>query len=193
LIDNATPAQKKAVKLYTQEGVYQKINGRLRRDVPREGEMLKVTNDLDAVISKAKLDKGVIAKRMIAGEFADDFLSKPVGYEFTDKAYTSTTLNGKQFGADYVDAFKRNQEGWSAQDARDAASKGEAAPPPRSTTVALMRVSIPKGSNALYIGKHSADKGFHSELLLPRGSKFRIASVDKTTGEVNVEYLGVAE
>ncbi len=50
----------------------------------------------------------------------------------------------------------------------------------------VFRINVPRGSRALYVDSISVGQG-EKELLLPRGSKFKVDKVTKVNGQTRVE------
>jgi len=176
---NATKAQLESVLSYT-EGDALGINLSLRasnqkealaRLSAREKQMIK---DLDAMMKKApELRKPSVVFRTVdlGSDVADDFIG-PVGSEFVDDAYVSTTPS--------QEAYKKIL--------RDADDMFQMYRP------ANLKIVLPENSQGIGLGESllgdDAPFLYQKEFLLPRGTRFRVlerkvvAGVEEITLEV---------
>ncbi|TWU22448.1 ADP-ribosyltransferase exoenzyme [Novipirellula galeiformis] len=133
---------------------FQEINGDLRSG---KGTRNKATiQKLDSAIAKSKTTTDQQLFRAAKIPAIDEALKSGniEGLEFSDHAYTSTSKDKSR-----ADNF-----------ARDGAR--------------MFKVNVPKGSSAIDVGDHAGGLKGEQEVLLPRGSKFRVKGVQKVKEKV---------
>lgn len=157
---------------------YETINGRLRGGGRPDAEERAVIAGLDSALRRSRLREPVETYRgMVAtpGSPAANLLNQlRPGATFTDKAYTSTTVDPKG-----VDRFL-----------------GNLGPQPTGTRTVKMKVRLPAGTPAVYLNAATPPRGMTNftkeyELLVARGGTYRvIGRTDRgTTTEIEVEYV----
>lgn len=148
--------EKRQTAYWTTYGDADSVNGDIRRGQPSE-KTAKMMQHIDAAIAKERTTADLTVYRAMAGttrydtkpgnmETVDDGL--PIGSIITDPGFVSTT-------ADYDSATV------FAKLARDPV---------------IMKIRIPKGSNALHLHPGRTAHPREHEILLPRGSRFRVIS-----------------
>lgn len=155
--------QKLATKTYTGEA-YTEINGGLRSGKIPPGHQQTV-KELDSAIGQSTLPENTVLYRGMEMNSTLRENIKP-GATFTDKAYTSTSLDQGN-----PDRFAGGENG------------------------AVMRVKAPAGQKGLALQSIS-DYPEEKEVLLPRGTSYKITSVtrDPSTGRtyIDAEIIGEA-
>jgi hypothetical protein len=126
--------------------------------------MMEATREIDAAIKASEIPEDIIVFRGMPSELLP---KNAVGAEFTDKGYGSTSLDFEM-----ADKFAK----WTRED---------------GFTPAIIEIKVPKGSDGIYM-ENLWDNG-ESELLLPRGTKYKITSDTYQTSHFNekVRYLTV--
>lgn len=158
--DGLSKAERDELKNYT-ETDFTSINRRLRTG----GRLYQMTEDefdekvkqLDSALSKAEVPEPVIAYRGVIGDFAKKLGESKPGEVVTDLGYSSTSLRedkAVEFGGDNGISLTSNT---------------------------MMRISVPKGAKGAYLNaaRISTYTG-ENELLLMRGTKFRVIKTEKT-------------
>lgn len=148
-----TSDEMNSVGRYTENDFYQSLNKALRN-----GEKLDVTkasaiSNIDTSIQKQVLRNDIYTYR---GGIFDANLTKnwKAGSVIEDKAFISTSLE-RDIAKEFINT-------------RDAKVLGSDA--------TLFKIKVPKGSNGLFVDLAQTNI-FEGELLLPRGSKFKINSM----------------
>jgi hypothetical protein len=168
-INRGNPQPSKAditqIKKYTAHDfkktpAYERINGALRRDSPLKAEDQKVVDALDRVIQANPSQTDAVLYRAIAREADQPPLPemKP-GDTFSDKGFVSTSTNWTT-GSDFQQSGKAEHR--------------------------MLQIKVPKGTPALAVGKHIKDGPTENEVILPRGSKFKVSEVK----EVDLPHRG---
>ncbi len=157
------PEERESVQSYLTPS-YLKINGDLRGaggDLSGMDEYDQARVEaLDAAIAKSVLPEAVTAHRIVGpGVFPGD--AGP-GYEFTDHGFTSTTLS----------------QGFAGELAEWRHKGGEHV---------RVQLEVPKGAKAAYVSLVGGRSG--AELLLPRGSRFRVTKVQKEGGVTTLHVV----
>jgi hypothetical protein len=150
--DRLTPDEKKAIDAYMGEN-YKSINGTLRSGQDPSGVTAKRIAALDSAVAKGELAKDTTLYRA-AGGLGDD-PSALVGKTFTDKGFVSTS-EGTQLPL-MMASSQRNG--------------------------VYARIKAPAGANVGYLTKHRNQQATskysgvaEQEILLPRGSQFKITA-----------------
>lgn len=130
---------------------YRNINSQLRDGETLIEDWLKMAQDMDSALAKGTVDRDVLAYRGMDARFLPEALTP--GTVFSDAAYVSTSL-----GTAIGDQFMR----WAREE--------EGAQP------ILVDIAVPRGSHAAYMPLINDIAYYHREyeLLLPRGSQFRV-------------------
>lgn len=152
------PIERETLGYYRGSG-YHDINGVLREgklndsgefaDVPIR-ELRKQVKTMDAAIERSIVDRDVVAYRGTTTDWLGD-VDGLAGTIIHDKGFVSTSLDS-DIGRKFV-GYKEEE----------------------NLSAALMEITIPKGSRAAYLDTLNANsKPWERELLLPRGSSFRV-------------------
>ncbi len=127
----------------------------------REGKTNEYVSRIDLAISSTKIDRDVMTYRGVDSNFFHAKIpegEKAVGYSLTDKAFTSTSLV-----SNVAESFNGSHIG-------------------------VMRIRVPKGTNAAYIGHRG-----EYELLLGRNSSFKITGYSNKQSTYDVIHIYDAE
>lgn len=157
-----SPQQKSALEAYSNEG-YRQINAELRGHsadlmssedlLPKESVQEEIAL-IDEAFAKTKTTEDKVLYRSVATADLPGVVGHHalIGKSFVDQGYSSTSTE---------------------------VSKAVVADPDLARNSVQMEVRLPKGSQAIWMDKISGHK--ESEVLLPRGTKFKIVSTQ--TGE----------
>jgi hypothetical protein len=156
---NSSTESAKALEFYTSDN-YKKVNNALRDGTfnPQDSVVTDIdiiVNDLDSLISQSnKTSATVEVFRGIKG--TNSLSDLKVGQGFTDKAYTSTTLDPRLA----LTSFSSPRSG------------------------KILRITVPKGTRGIYVPDwfgakdERAQTKKEQEFILPRGSSFRVTNID---------------
>lgn len=133
------------------------MNNSLRGDIPMSGELRARVEKLDEAISRATLTQDVTTYRGVGGDFGRQLQNAKIGDSFVDKGYVSTAAQ-KEYAQRFVDK---------------APSNGT-----------MLHVRIPAGRSAAPVPSNYAEE---SEMLIGRGSSFRITKIDGNNVHVEME------
>jgi hypothetical protein len=146
---NLTDGERAAIRIYSGQD-YRQINSALREGRVPESYS-DVVDELDRAIQKTTLDSGLVTYRGMRLSPSDVERLKPGG-RIRHKGYISTSLSEREAAS-----FTRGNVDREA---------------------VLLRIKVPKGSNALAIDTVSINRG-EREVVLPRGSEMIITRVTK--------------
>ena len=160
----ASEAQVAAIKSYT-GGDYYPIQQELRGLAAPTGHYDATIRELDGVLAQASFDGGTVYRGL--GATASQALAGQIGKGsvITDKSFVSTT------SAEAI--------------ARTAWKRGFAA---ESRSNIVMQIKVPAGAHAAEISGISGLRG-EAEVLLPRGSQFRVTSWSPRSRRLGVELV----
>lgn len=161
-----TEAEKASIRAYSGEA-YTEINGYLRKrsaagrpeDASRHKSLGATITGIDAVLTRTKIEENLIVHRGVKGQIASRLRAAPVGTVVVEPGYVSTSLL-----RDVTDAF------------------GTATP-----NSVRLKLLVPAGNSAYTMnGRDASRYPQEHEILLPRGTRYRIVSVsgDEITAEV---------
>ncbi len=142
-----TPEQKKSVQNYVTSS--DRINMALRGATDDQGAKdaaARYVPNIDAVINSKPLPESVTTWRGVKARDGRDWKAL-VGTEFSDNGYFSTSINPRESTAH--------------------------ADPAEYSGGAMIRVNLPKGQKAAYLGDWTSEQ----EMLLPRGMTFKVKAV----------------
>lgn len=126
----------------------------------RLNEIPDVADRIDRAVARATLDRDVVLWRGMSTKSLGD-LDRLTGTIITDNGFASTSLHQR-----VADSFV----GYAAEEGKDAA---------------VVRILAPRGANALPVDTLFG-QSWEEEFLLPRGSRFRVISVNKAAGDAPV-------
>jgi hypothetical protein len=126
----------------------------------RLAEIPDVAARIDRAIARASLDRDVVLWRGMSTKSLGD-LDRLTGSIITDNGFASTSLYRRT-----ADSFV----GYAAEEGREAA---------------VVRMLAPRGASALPVDSLYG-QSWEEEMLLPRGSRFRVISVDRTSGDAPI-------
>ena len=162
--------EREQILLYTQNG-YKNINWELRfsgEETRMSLETRIATKYIDSALERAAIPEPILVHR---GGFAEEARLVP-GARFSDKGYVSTTML-EHVTHDFIPIRERAAE-----------MKAE------GVTPVQWHIKLPKGAHAA-IADGASGHPREGEVLLPRGSSFRIESV--TRGKVDGKDVHIVE
>jgi hypothetical protein len=170
-----SPAEEKAANFYIGSG-YGFVNSFLRgQNDGREAQTQETIKQLDAIMDRSKLQEDIGAFRGVANArlmFGDALEGDMTGLRWTEKGYTSTTVN-QDVADDFVDHDAEDE-------ADDWAGNG------RGVVPVKMRIALPQGTPAFQAS--SVDD--EAELVLGRNSNFRVIK-DRGRDNTGVRVIDV--
>jgi len=158
-VEDLPDAQMRALQSYQNVPA---VNFPLRGLEDFEGDELKQVALMDEALGSSVLPDDVITWRLVDQEAIGPL---NVGSVFRDDGYTSTSL-----AREVIDDF--DPENWDMTQA-----------------VYRFKVYVPRGYNAAYIGEGFDEFFNQEELLLKRGSRFRVRGINHQTGIINLEVI----
>lgn len=170
--DGLTKKERDELRNYT-ETDFTSINRRLRTGGKlyqmSEEDFNEKVQQIDSALGKAEIPEPVVSYRGVIGDFAKKLGESKPGEVVTDLGYSSTSL----------------REGKAVEFAGDNGIS--------LTSNTVMRISIPAGTKGAYLNaaKISTYVG-ENEILLARGTKFRVIKTEKTGKDaytVDVEVI----
>lgn len=142
-----TGAEKTSIGVYSGNG-YSAINGYLRGTNPASALTKQNIGNIDAVLARSRMPEDTVVYRGIKPPFSKEILAAKVGSTISDPGYVSTSLKG-----DTSKAF--------------ATPEG-----------VVLKMLLPKGNSAYVMnGRGASHYPKEHEVLLPRGSRFRVKSL----------------
>jgi hypothetical protein len=158
-VEDLPDAQMQALLHYQNVPV---INAPLRGLEEFDDAGLRQVALMDEAIADAVVPEDVIAWRLVDQEAIGPL---NVGSVFRDDGYTSTSLS-----RDVIEDF--DPENWDMTQA-----------------VYRFKIFVPRGYNGAYLGEGFEEFFSQEELLLKRGSRFRVRGIDHGTGIINLEAI----
>lgn len=145
------------------------INSGLRDGTLSEAHR-KTVDDLTKLIDSSSVPRDIVAYRGVVGNFAQTLIGS-VGKKVTDSGFSSTTIS-KTYGEEFTDMFNYPRQ-----------------------TAALIEVRVPKGTKGLYVSPKikPPDADDEYELLLQRGTKYRVVSATPTKNNPSFTHTIVVE
>ena len=164
----ADPTQKKAFRLY-QGSEYREVNDHLRFGSPLPDYLTDMKKNIITSMDEAFKSAPGVSENIKAWRGIDNFeavfgdvkAGDLVGKKFIDQGYMSTSLN-KRFS---TGSFSNPRFG------------------------ASMEIRVPKGSKTVWVDHISTKNAGEAEMLMPRGSEFRILEVSSDRRKVVVELI----
>jgi hypothetical protein len=158
--DSLNPDEQRALRMY-QDMTHGSINHYLREGTAHqpytEAQLQGMIKDLDRALARGRLGRdvtvyrGVYSARVVYGTTPEGL----VGRTIHDKGFHSTSLSRKIAQEDFAG---------------------------RHPEAVTFRIQVPKGSKGGYLGSlGSRDMVHEREFLLPRGQKYRVTKVTKTS------------
>jgi phage-related protein (TIGR01555 family) len=142
-----TTAEKTSIGVYSGAG-YSSINGHLRGKNPATALMRQNISNIDNVLARSRIPEDTVVYRGIKPPFSKEILAAKVGSTIDDPGYVSTSLKG--------DTSKKF-----------ATPEG-----------VVLKMLLPKGNSAYVMnGRGASHYPKEHEVLLPRGSRFRVKSL----------------
>ena len=158
-----TLAQQEAATDYAGSG-YSTLNEDLRSGAPLDKWSKKIQEGLDSMFEKSSLNQDTTVYRRAKFDFGD------VGSVFVDKGYIST-----EHALDFADVEKAPRYSMNGKDL-----------PLGGNT--QLEIRVPAGYPAIDINQASGFDGGENEILLPRGTAFKVVSKERVEGTTHFGY-----